>query len=134
MLDLTRPAQDVWLDFYNDVEAQMGNTGQYALIRPFAARAGEQARRVATVLAGFAGANRIDETAMEQACRLVEHSVTEWHRHSTARTADPQLVAAKDLLDWLKAKGGTTSIATSWGSRGQAMPARPRRATDCWRC
>lgn len=129
VLALTRPAQDVWLDFYNDVEAQMGNAGQYALIRPFAARAGEQARRVASVLAGFAGANRIDETAMEQACRLVEHSVTEWHRHSTARTADPQLVAAKDLLDWLKAKGWNDFHRDKLGKSGPSY-ARKAKARD----
>ncbi|ERU99063.1 DUF3987 domain-containing protein, partial [Pseudomonas aeruginosa] len=66
---------------------------------------------------------------MEQACRLVEHSVTEWHRHSTARTADPQLVAAKDLLDWLKAKGWNDFHRDKLGKSGPSY-ARKAKARD----
>lgn len=125
VLEPTNTAQKIWLDFYNRVEAEQVNGGEYASIRPFAARGGELANRLAAVMSGFEGKHMIEADNMHSACSLVSHSLGEWLNYLQTREADPLLIRAQALLDWLKAKGWTMFHRDRLGNSG---PARERPA------
>lgn len=126
VIALAADALNVWLDFYNRVEAEQSRGGEYAgPIKPFASRAGENARRVAAVFALFIGEQEISGPTMTAACEVVEHSLGEWARWlggSGAETRDNR--DALDLLAWLKAKGLESlhrdKLGTSGPVRGRA--------------
>ena len=81
VIGLTTDALNVWLDFYNHVEGEQSSAGEYAgHLKPFASRAGENARRVAAVFALFTGEQEITAQTMTAACQVVEHSIGEWAR------------------------------------------------------
>ncbi|WXL26992.1 DUF3987 domain-containing protein [Ectopseudomonas mendocina] len=126
VIALAADALNVWLDFYNRVEAEQSRGGEYAgPIKPFASRGGENARRVAAVFALFIGEQEISGPTMTAACEVVEHSLGEWARWlggSGAETRDNR--DALDLLAWLKAKGLESlhrdKLGTSGPVRGRA--------------
>ena len=120
VIPLAPDALKTWLDFYNKVEAAQGRGGDYAgPLKPFASRAGENARRVAAVFALFNGEQEISSQTMAAACEVVEHSLGEWGRWlggSGTETRDNR--DALDLLAWLKGKGLTSFHRDQLGSRG----------------
>lgn len=126
VIALAAEALSIWQDFYNRVEAEQGRGGDYAgAIKPFASRAGENARRVAAVFALFIGEHEISGPTMTAACEVVEHSLGEWARWlggSGAETRDNR--DALDLLAWIKAKEMTAfhrdQLGTSGPVRGRA--------------
>ncbi|MGQ7959059.1 DUF3987 domain-containing protein [Pseudomonas sp. SP16.1] len=122
VIKLTAEALNVWLDFYNRVEAEQSRVGEYAgRLKPFASRAGENARRVAAVFALFIGEKEISGPTMAAACEVVEHSLGEWARWlggSGTETRDNR--DALDLLAWIKAKGMTAFHRDQLGTRGPA--------------
>lgn len=126
VIALAAEALSIWLDFYNRVEAEQSRGGDYSgAIKPFASRAGENARRVAAVFALFIGEQEISGPTMTAACEVVEHSLGEWARWlggSGTETRDNR--DALDLLAWLKAKGLDSihrdKLGTSGPVRGRA--------------
>lgn len=120
VIELTTEALNIWLDFYNKVEAEQGRAGEYAgRLKPFASRAGENARRVAAVFALFNGGQEITGPTMTAACEVVEHSLGEWARWlggSGTETRDNR--DALDLLAWIKAKEMTAFHRDQLGTRG----------------
>ncbi len=126
VIDLTTDALNVWLDFYNHVEGEQSSAGEYAgHLKPFASRAGENARRVAAVFALFTGEQEITAQTMTAACQVVEHSIGEWARWVGSSDADTKgNREALDLLAWLQAKGLSSfhrdKLGTSGPVRGRA--------------
>lgn len=120
VIDLTVEALNIWLGFYNKVEAEQSRVGEYAgRLKPFASRAGENARRVAAVFSMFIGEQKITGPTMTAACEIVEHSLGEWSRWiggSSTETRDNR--EALDLLAWLKAKGLSSFHRDVLGTRG----------------
>lgn len=127
VLELTTPAQGVWLDFYNQIEEELGVGGRYANLRPYASRAGELVRRLAAVFAGFEGRALIDDDMMSRACHITRHSLEEWLHYSEASYSDPMLVDAQALLDWLKAKSWTEFHRDKLGKAGPAAVRTAKR-------
>lgn len=101
-LDMDRDAAAIWLEFYNETESEQSTLGRYAGLRPFAARAGEQARRLAAVFACFEGVEEIDGDCMRRACELVRHSLAEWLRYTDAETIHPDLRDAAAVMAWMR--------------------------------
>jgi hypothetical protein len=101
VLELDDAAIDVWLDFYNHTERLQKSEGKYEYMRAFAGRAGELARRVATVFACFEGKTLIDETAMRGACAVVQYSLDEWLRYADATQVSVADQQAQRLETWL---------------------------------
>ncbi len=101
VLELDDAAIDVWLDFYNHTERLQKSEGKYEYMRAFAGRAGELARRVATVFACFEGKTLIDETAMRGACAVVQYSLDEWLRYADATQVSVADQQAQRLEAWL---------------------------------
>ena len=126
VIGLTTDALNVWLDFYNHVEGEQSSAGEYAgHLKPFASRAGENARRVAAVFALFTGEQEITAQTMTAACQVVEHSIGEWARWVGGSDADTKgNREALDLLAWLQAKGLSSfhrdKLGTSGPVRGRA--------------
>lgn len=102
VLAMDGDADTAWLEFYNETESEQGTLGRYAGLQPFAARAGEQARRLAAVLACFEGINEIDGECMRRACEIVRHSLAEWLRYADAETINPNLKAAAAVMEWMR--------------------------------
>lgn len=101
VLELDDAAIDVWLDFYNPSEIEQEHGGSYEYMRAFAGRAGELARRVATVFACFEQKTVIDETAMRGACAVVQYSLDEWLRYADAAQVSVADQQAQRLEAWL---------------------------------
>ena len=96
-------AQSEWLAFYNHTEGAQAPLQELHGLKPFASRAGELARRVATVLAFFERSTVIDGDTMRSACKIVGHSLAEWARYTDAARVDPTAQTAHDLMQWLRA-------------------------------
>jgi hypothetical protein len=101
-------------DFYNECEREQGKGRKYEHIQPFASRASQLARRLATVFAFFQGEQEISTKTMQGACDIIRHSLSEWLRYADiepARESD-----AERLLNWLVRKctdQSTTQVAYS---------------------
>ncbi|MGJ8668975.1 MAG: DUF3987 domain-containing protein [Oceanococcus sp.] len=101
VLPLTDAATTVWLEYFNRWESAQAPLQEFSALRPFAGRAGELLRRLATVLAYFEGQPNINDDTMSSAAAIVEHSLSEWARYIGAVRADPTLKAASEVLHWL---------------------------------
>lgn len=97
-------AEAAWREFYNHVERQCGAGGELSGIHDFAAKAAEQAARIAGVLTLVDGdaATEITHETMANAIALMDWYVGEAQRLQRAARTDPRLVRARQLLDWLQ--------------------------------
>lgn len=127
VLELTAPARGLWLEFYNQIEAELGAGGRYANLRPFAGRAGELTRRLAAIFSGFEGMTLIDDDMMSRACHVTQHSLDEWLRYSESSNTDPVLLGAQALLDWLKAKNWHEFHRDKLGKAGPVVSRSAKR-------
>ena len=103
VMHLDDEAKPEWLDFYNRTEGAQAPLQALHGLKPFAGRAGELARRLATVLAYFERRRTIDAATTRQACEIVGHSLSEWSRYTDAARVDPTAQMAHDLMQWLRA-------------------------------
>ena len=105
-LPLSREATDLWCAFHDHIERQCGLGGALAPIRDVAAKAAEQAARLAGVLTivGNRGAKEITAVIMGAALVIMDWYVAEALRLQQAARTDPRLVCAQSLLDWLRAR------------------------------
>jgi hypothetical protein len=103
-LDFTTGAERLWIAFHDHVERQCGDNGELAPIKDVAAKAAEQAARIAGVLAIVADPNarEIGEDAMQGAVALADWYLGEASRMQQGVVVDPKLTRAARLLDWLK--------------------------------
>ena len=110
MLGLTREAEHLWLDLYNDTERDQGRFEKLGDVKQFAARTGDQARKLAAAFAVFEGLDHVDAKCMESAVAIVRHSISEWLRHAESSTIDVQAQRAVTVLEWLT----SPSRAAQW--------------------
>lgn len=110
ILRLNEDATQVWVDFRNEIEGEIGPLGMLASLKPFASRGAEQALRLATVMGCFEGVEHIDGNLMERACKLARYSLLEWLRYVEAGSVNPDMSRANDLVTWLL----DPKRATSW--------------------
>ncbi len=102
VLEPDAAAKQVWADFRNEIESERGPLGKFAGLKPFAARGGEQALRLAAVFGCVEGVELIDADCMRRACMLVRYSLDEWLRYIDAGVVDPDLKLAGELMSWLR--------------------------------
>lgn len=101
VLMLNAEAKQVWVDFRNEIESDLGSLGRFAGLKPFARRGAEQALRLSAVLGCFEGIERIDGDCMRRACALALYSLHEWLRYTDAGALDVDMKRAADLMSWL---------------------------------
>jgi hypothetical protein len=98
-------ARKRWISFHNHVEGHLKEEGgDLWPIRGFANKMPEHAARLAAALTLVTNldAGAIDDASMERGVRLAEHYACEALRLFEAALANPDLVMAQRLLDWLR--------------------------------
>src|SRR5690606_36558558 len=122
VLELDDAAIQVWIDFKNDIESEMGSLERFASIKPFANRGAEQALRLATVIGYFQGVEQIDADCMYRACLLARYSLSEWQRYTDADDISPLLRDAASATEWLhhpkRVEDWREFDANRWGKSG----------------
>jgi hypothetical protein len=105
-LELSEGAKAAWVAFYNKIEAQMGEDGALDDVRDTAAKAAENAARLAGVMTivGNPDALVIETEEMTAGCRLMTWYVGETLRLAGAHRLPLRTRNAIKLLDWLCAK------------------------------
>jgi Protein of unknown function (DUF3987) len=106
-LELSAKAKDAWVFFYDKIETEMADGRSLESLRDVAAKAAENAARIAGVLTVTEDpdASFIDATAMNSACELMAWYIAEALRLSGEHRLPQSLRNAVKLLDWLHAKG-----------------------------
>jgi hypothetical protein len=106
-LTIAPDAAQAWIEFYNAVERRCGPNNELGAIGDFAAKAAEQAARIAGVLTIFhnPGATEVDAGAMGNAVVIMDWYINETLRLQRAARTDAKLIRAQRLLDWLQERG-----------------------------
>jgi hypothetical protein len=96
-------AEQLFWEFSDEVEKAMDRGGEYESIRPLAAKLPEHAARLATAIAGYLDLNIADLSREEFACGIIiaAYYAAEAKRISGSSSADPDILLAQKLLDWL---------------------------------
>ena len=102
VIQLSSQADMIDLAFYNECEQQQLKGGKYEHIQPFASRASQLARRLATVFAFFQDEQEITAQTMQGACDIIRHSLGEWLRYAEIESKKES--DAQRLLNWLVKK------------------------------
>jgi len=102
-LRLSLDAQKLWLNFADEIEAQVGPAGPLQPVRGFANKLPEHAARLAAVLTLMTDleAPEITEAMMEAGIKLANYYLSERLRIHAVSTIGPDLQLAKKLLTWL---------------------------------
>ena len=106
-LRISSDAQEVWRQFYDDIEGRSGPGSELVAVREFAGKAAEHAARIAGVLSivGDPGAQEIGAATMGHATALVGWYVGEAQRLAAAAMTDPKIARAQRLLEWVRSSG-----------------------------
>jgi len=109
-IDLTKGAKELFIDFYNSVERDLGESRDYFFIKSLANKAPEYAVRLACTIALFEELKQengevilpsITEKYMQMGIDLSKYYLKEAVRMCDLLPQDRQLEKAKILLDWL---------------------------------
>ena len=102
-LPLSPKAFEVWRQFHDDVERELGRHGDFAALPDFGSKCAEQAARLACVFQMFA-----NEHSKEVGARMMRAGteVALWHLHEARRTLERigtsgEVIDAQALLEWL---------------------------------
>jgi hypothetical protein len=116
-LNLSPEAKAKWVDFFNAVESELALSGEYAGVRDFASKAGEQAARIAGVLHVFGDgaskeiAKEVPEAVMDRAVCLASWHLDEARRVFSSVVLPPEIREAKLLLDWLLTRSQSLQVS-----------------------
>jgi hypothetical protein len=108
-VELDGDAKQIWQVFHNKVEDELSEFGQLASIRGLGNKAPEHALRLATVLAGFdtpeiSNFSKISSGYIRNSTILTQYYLNEALRLFNSGIADPNLIEANKLLEWLRDK------------------------------
>lgn len=106
-MGLCAQAKTLYAKFHDEVEAALAEGEELAPIRAFANKAAEHAARLAAVLQLVEGlvSPNISAASMASGIRLAQFYIGETLRLHQAGLADPDLVLAQKILDWLRTRG-----------------------------
>ncbi|ENW97968.1 hypothetical protein F900_03435 [Acinetobacter modestus] len=128
VIALSHDAVQIDQDFYNECEREQAKGRKYQHIQPFASRASQLARRLATVFAFFQCEQEITAQTMKGACDIISHSLGEWLRY-----ADIEPVKESDaelLLKWLVKQGINKVLKTSISANAYPKHLRSKNIRD----
>ncbi|WOE40279.1 DUF3987 domain-containing protein [Acinetobacter chinensis] len=125
MIPLSIEAEEIDLNFYNECEENQRKGKPYEYIQPFASRASQTARRLATVLSFFEGHTMISGEVMKSSCEVMRHSLKEWLKYSDVETA--QESNTQRMIDWLTKKCLSNNTTELFYSVMQSNCPRPMR-------
>src|SRR5690606_21316284 len=102
-LELSGEALAAWVRLHDGMERQVApDTGRYAAIKPFAAKAAEHAARIAAVLAFFEGYQEVTIEHVQRAAKLITYYLESMRIRTAEALEDQHLFEAGELLEWLK--------------------------------
>jgi hypothetical protein len=116
---LSAGAKAIWVHEYNRTEAELGAGGALEIIKPFAAKAAENALRLAAVFSVY----ETDGSVTERACALISTAqmrrawqVIRYYMQVILRRTQLGEVKeidqqALEVLEWLRGRGGKACIA-----------------------
>ncbi len=103
MVGMNESARANWIDFVNDVEQKLGTDCDFCEIRDAAAKAGDNAARIAAIfhlLSNRTEVVDIDEDTMQAAINLMYWYLDEFNR-ALKDISPPEVLDAEILLSWL---------------------------------
>ena len=103
MLSLSPEAYTVWVQFYNQMEANLQPGGFLNACRDSGSKAPEMARRLAAIFHCISDENgsMISASSMTQATNVIFQYMQEFARLFTPPVVDPRAQAATELHAWL---------------------------------
>jgi hypothetical protein len=106
-LPLSPEAREIWIEFYNDVERDMGKGQRFAEIQDVGSKAAEQAARIAGVLAMVDDpyTDVLGADAMARGCELMRWYLGEALRLAEAYCVPQEVADAEAVLEWALARG-----------------------------
>ena len=109
---LSPAAKALWIDFFNEVERELGRECRYRPIGDFGAKAAEQAARIAGVMAVIDStfATEITAETMANAITVMRWYLGEAIRLQQAGRTDPKLVLADEVMKFIKTHGGEIRV------------------------
>lgn len=110
-LDIRGDAFAAWVALHDWVESQLGRGGQLADITAFASKAAENAARIAAVFAFVEGARTVDIEHVKRAGVLAAYFLESMLLRTREAQHDLESVEAAELLDWIRARGGSLEAA-----------------------
>ena len=101
-MTLTPDARDLWVQFHDAVEYDLGPSGALHSIRAFGAKIGEHAGRLAAVLTVYGNPDAMHVDAQSMACgiALTQHYAAEMLRLQGGASVSPDLRLAARLVTW----------------------------------
>jgi putative DNA primase/helicase len=112
MLCLTPEAQDVWIQYHDEVEAQLGPLGEFVNVKDVASKSADNAARLACILHVFEhGLSAISADSMGRACTLALWFLGEAKRFLNHIDMPPETLRAKRLNDWLLERAKAEGMA-----------------------
>ncbi|MCE1270927.1 MAG: DUF3987 domain-containing protein [Acinetobacter sp.] len=114
VIQLSADAIQIDQDFYNECESNQAKGRKYAHIQPFASRASQLSRRLATVFAFFQNEREISAQTMQGACDIIRHSLNEWLRYADIESKKEN--DAELIFRWLMKQEDTKILKTSISS------------------
>ncbi len=102
-IPLSSGAKSAFIEFHDEVECELGDSGRFSTIRGFANKAPEHALRLAGILSLFNDINVVEISTynMESGIILAKYYLNEALRLFNASMSDPELTQAEMVLSWL---------------------------------
>jgi putative DNA primase/helicase len=109
-LCLSGAAKRDWISYHDDVERELGRTGDFGNVQDFAAKTAESAARIAALLHIFehGPGGEISQDLMQAGAALASWHLFEAKRIIGATEAPESISNARLLLDWIIAQGPKT--------------------------
>ena len=106
ILSMDAEATAAWQEYHNELEAKIGKDGEYHAIKGFVAKLPEMAARLAGCIAlcnnnSGTPLDCIDVKAMSAGIEVSRYYLLESDRLFGKQAADPEVIDAKELSDWL---------------------------------
>jgi len=105
-LAITGPAYEAWINVHDAIEEQLSPHGELSVIREFAAKAADNAARIAAVLAYVE--TRAEPTAehINRAAALAEYYLKTMIQRTQDAANSTTEHEARELADWIRENGG----------------------------
>ncbi len=103
-LSLSPLARRRWIDLHDAIEAQLGEFGELASVRPSGSKAADNLLRIAGILAVVEESSVVEVDHIQRACALVGYYLTEIQRLTEQEPVCRVKEEADRLLRWLQVK------------------------------
>ena len=129
LIQLSPDAKVEWVEYHNEVEAQINNVGELANISDFASKSAEQAVRLAALFHAFSELEGSDISAetMQQGIQIAAWYLAEALRLIGVYESPQEIADARAMIDWMIGQGEdsfTTSDIARSGPRATRVKSR----------